>query len=341
MSVQRRDTEGNRDIYASFLQESGRWSTPKNLGNKINTSDEESSPFIAPDGKTLYFSSKGHLGFGGTDIFISHRLDDTWTNWSDPENIGPTINDENDQMFFHLEYDSKYAYYTTGTGVDADIFRVELPAMHLPEPIITLYGRVLDINTLEPIDGVNIDLVNQTANYIHTKQQTDIDGFYSFVLPIAAIFELNVAKENYITVEHEPIDLHSVYESDSIKRDIFLSPIEVGQRISLDNIYFNFDKATLRDESIPQLSKVVNFLEENKKVTIQLDGHTCSIGQDDYNQKLSEGRARAVLEFLLKNGIKEKRLSSFGFGETKPLESNDDEASREKNRRVEFVILSK
>lgn len=341
MSVQRRDTKGNRDIYVSFIQENGRWSTPKNLGEKINTSDEESTPFIAPDGKTMYFSSKGHLGFGGNDIFISHRLDDTWTNWSDPENLGPTVNDENDQMFFHLEYDSKYAYYTNGNGVDADIYRIELPAMHLPEPIITLYGRVLDINTKEPIEGADIDLINQTDNYIVTEQTTEKDGFYSLVMPIGAIFELNVVKENYITVEHEPIDLHSVYESDSIKRDIFLSPIEVGQRISLDNIYFDFDRATLREESAPQLDKVVSFLEDNKKVTIQLDGHTCSMGQEDYNQKLSEDRARAVLEYLVKNGIKSKRLSSFGFGETKPIESNDDEESRQKNRRVEFVILSK
>ncbi len=341
MSVQRRDTYGGRDIYVTFLQENGRWSTPVNLGKKINTSDEESSPFLAPDGKTLYFSSKGHLGFGGSDVFISHRLDDTWTNWSDPENLGPTINNEHDQMFFHLEYDSKYAYYTEGIGHDADIFRIELPAMHLPEPVITLFGKVLDANSLQPIAGAEISLINSTANFIVSEQTTEEDGYYSFAMPISAIYELNVIKNNYITVDHEPIDLHAVYESDSVERDILLSPIEVGQRISLDNIYFDFDKASLRDESIPQLTKVVNFLNENRKITIQLDGHTCSMGQEDYNQKLSEERARAVLNYLVSQGIKEKRLSSFGFGETKPRESNDTPTEREKNRRVEFVILSK
>ncbi|WP_394369449.1 OmpA family protein [Fulvivirga lutea] len=120
-----------------------------------------------------------------------------------------------------------------------------------------------------------------------------------------------------------------------------MSPIEVGERISLDNIYFDFDNATLRPESAPQLNKVIKFLEDNKKIKIQLDGHTCSIGKDDYNQKLSEDRARAVLEYLVDNGIKDKRLSSFGFGETKPRETNEDESGREKNRRVEFVILEK
>ena len=135
------------------------------------------------------------------------------------------------------------------------------------------------------------------------------------------------------------MDLHSVYESDSVYKDILMSPIEVGERISLDNIYFDFDKATLRNESAPQLNKVVQFLKDNRKIRIQLDGHTCSIGQADYNQKLSEDRAKAVLAYLLKNGIKEKRLSSAGFGESKPRENNENEAGREKNRRVEFVIL--
>lgn len=341
MSVQRRDTYGNRDLYVSFQEKSGRYSIPKNLGDLINTSDEESSPFLAPDGKTLFFSSKGHLGFGGSDLFISRRLDDTWTNWSEPENLGPTVNDENDQIFFQLEYDSKYAYYVNGTGEDADIYRIELPVMHLPEPIITLYGQALDRKTMLPLSGVDLELLNTTAGSIQESQITAQDGFYSFTLPISSIYELNAIKDGYISVEHEPLDLHTVYESDSIFRNILMTPIEVGQRISLDNIYFDFDKATLKPESTPQLDKVYDFLRSNKKVKIQLDGHTCSIGQDDYNQKLSEDRARAVLEYLSKKGVKDKRLSSFGFGETKPIASNDEEATREQNRRVEFVILEK
>ncbi len=339
MSVHRRESYGKRDLYVSLVNEQGIWKTPINLGEAINTSDEESSPFLAPDGRTLYFSSKGHLGFGGSDVFVSHRLDDTWKNWSEPENLGPIINNENDQIFFQLEYDSKYAYYVNGTGDYADIYRIELPVMHLPEPIITVHGRVLDRKTLKPLDQAHISLLNNTNNYIEAEITTEQDGYYSFALPIGAVYELNASREDYVSVEHEPMDLHSVYESDSLHKDILMSPIEVGERISLDNIYFDFDKATLRPESSPQLNKVVTFLKDNKKIKIQLDGHTCSIGKDDYNQKLSEDRARAVLEYLTENGIKEKRLSSFGFGETKPRETNDLEAGREKNRRVEFVIL--
>lgn len=339
MSVHRRESYGNRDIYVCHLQENGRYGTPINLGKLINTSDEESSPFLAPDGRTLYFSSKGHLGFGGSDVFISHRLDDTWKNWSEPVNLGPTVNNENDQIFFQLEYDTKYAYYVNGTGTDADIYRIELPAMHLPEPIVTIHGKVLDKKTLLPLDKADVSLHNNTDEYIQAEVYTDADGIYSFAIPIGAIYEINAEREGYISVEHEPMDLKSVYESDSVYKDILMSPIEVGERISLDNIYFDFDKAILKPESEPQLNKVVQFLQENKKIKIQLDGHTCSIGQGDYNQKLSEERARAVLEYLIGKGVKEKRLSSFGFGETKPMETNEDESRRIKNRRVEFVIL--
>ncbi|QSE97749.1 OmpA family protein [Fulvivirga lutea] len=341
MSVQRRESFGKRDLYVSHVKENGNYGTPINLGKTINTSDEESSPFLAPDGKTLYFSSKGHLGFGGSDIFVSHRLDDSWTNWSEPENLGPLINNGDDQIFFQLEYDSKYAYYVNGTGDDADIYRIELPAMHLPEPIVTVYGKVLDKNTLVPLDKADITLSNTTNHFIEAEVYTSEDGFYSFAIPIGAVYEINAEREGYISVEHEPMDMHSIYESDSVNKDILMSPIEVGERISLDNIYFDFDNATLRPESAPQLNKVIKFLEDNKKIKIQLDGHTCSIGKDDYNQKLSEDRARAVLEYLVDNGIKDKRLSSFGFGETKPRETNEDESGREKNRRVEFVILEK
>ena len=339
LSVHRRESFGGRDIYVSHLQENGNYGTPINLGKVINTADEESSPFLAPDGRTLYFSSKGHLGFGGSDIFVSHRLDDTWKNWSEPENLGPTVNDDRDQIFFQLEYDTKYAYYVNGTGVDADIYRIELPAMHLPEPILTVYGKVLDKNTLMPLDKADVTLHNNTDNYIQAEILTEEDGFYSFAIPIGAVYEVNAEREGYISIEHEPMDLNSIYESDSVYKDILMSPIEVGERISLDNIYFDFDKAILRPESEPQLNKVVKFLNDNKKIKIEVDGHTCSMGQEDYNQKLSEERAKAVLDYLVNKGIKEKRITSFGFGETKPIETNEYEAGRIKNRRVEFVIL--
>ncbi|WP_185113953.1 OmpA family protein [Fulvivirga imtechensis] len=341
MSVQRRDTYGNRDLYVSFVQDNGRWSTPKNLGNVINTSEEESSPFLAPDGKTLYFSTKGHLGFGGSDVFVSRRIDDSWTKWTEPENLGPFINSPDDEIFFHLAYDTKYAYYTKGNGLDADIYRLELPLFHLPEPVVELNVTVLDKNTLEPIPHANLVIFDKNKNKEEWKQKSDGSGKFSFVIPNGTKYEISAQAENYLSIESHMVDLSVVYESDEIDYVIHMDPIEVGQRIPLDNIYFDFNKATLRTESIPQLDKIYSFLEENSKVKIQLDGHTCSMGSEDYNQKLSEERARSVMDYLLNKGIRSKQVNSAGFGESKPLASNETESGRVQNRRVEFVITDK
>ncbi|UII23010.1 OmpA family protein [Fulvivirga ligni] len=341
MSVQRRDSEGMRDLYVSFRQENGRWSTPKNLGPSINTPEEESSPFLAADGKTLYFSSSGHLGFGGSDVYISRRLDDTWTNWSTPENLGPYINSTDDEIFFHLAYDSKYAYYTRGNGVDADIYRLELPAYELPEPTVELKVKVVDKNTLEPIPTSELVVYNKEMDLAEWHPSTDNTGIFDFIIPKGHTYEISGQAENYLSVETHQIDLSTVFEDEKLEYVIHMTPIEVGERIPLDNIYFDFDKATLRSESIPQLDKVFKFMEDNPSVVIQLDGHTCSLGSANYNQKLSEDRARSVMEYIVNKGIKKKRISSLGFGEANPIASNDTESGRVKNRRVEFVIMDK
>ncbi|UII29253.1 OmpA family protein [Fulvivirga maritima] len=341
MSVHRRNGEGGRDLYVSFKQENGRWSTPKNLGSTINTPDEESSPFLAADGKTLYFSSKGHLGFGGSDVYISRRLDDTWTNWSTPENLGPYINSADDEIFFHLAYDSKYAYYTRGDGQDADIYRLELPAYELPDPTVELNVKVINKNTKELIPEAKLVVHNKTMDIAEWHPSTDNTGKFDFIIPKGYVYEISAKADKFLSIDTHQIDLTRVYESETMEYVLHMTPIEVGERIPLDNIYFDFDKATLRDESIPQLNKVVRFMEDNPKVTIQLDGHTCSLGSESYNKRLSEDRARSVMDYLLKEGIKKKRVSSLGFGEAQPIASNETESGRVKNRRVEFVITDK
>lgn len=338
MSVQRRNTLGGRDLYVTFLQDDGTWTTPKNLGEVINTSDEESSPFLAVDGRTLYFSSKGHLGFGGSDVYMSRRLDDTWTNWSEPENLGPIINTENDEMFFHIAYNNRYAYYTIGTGDDADIYRFALPVFQLPLPIIHAEGLVVNKNTQEPIEKAEVIFYNLTDNTIEAKVISDSTGYVEASVPSGIRYEIRAQAEGYVYLDNNYLDLKDIFENDTVNFKIEMTPTEVGERIALDNIYFDFDKATLRKESIPQLARIVKFLEENNKIKIQLDGHTCSMGREDYNQKLSEARAQSVRDFILNSGIKKNRVKSVGFGENQPLVSNDTEENRKKNRRVEFVI---
>lgn len=341
MSVQRRNTYGLRDIYVTFLKDDGNWTTPKNLGPIINTSDEESTPYLGTDGRTLYFSSKGHLGFGGSDIYVSKRLDDTWQNWSEPENLGPLVNTPNDEIFFHIAYNNRYAYYTQGNGIDADIYRFELPTFHLPLPIVKIEGYVVDKENEVPIEGAEVVFRNLSDNTIEAHQRSNSLGFIDLSIPSGYKYQISVEAEGFVNIEDLTLDFTDIYDNDTLSYRLEMTPVKIGQRIALDNIYFDFDKATLRPESQTQLNKIVDFLEKNDKVKIELDGHTCSIGKEDYNQLLSENRALAVKQYLIYNGIKEKRITSFGFGESKPRESNETSSGREQNRRVEFVIKEK
>ncbi|MDH5398881.1 MAG: OmpA family protein [Cyclobacteriaceae bacterium] len=343
MSVHRRESFGKRDIYVTFQQEDGTWSVPLNLGKTINTGEEEAAPYLAEDGKTLFFSSDGHLGYGGADVFISRRLDDTWTNWSEPENLGTAVNSREDDMFFYLtESDHKYAYFTRGDKKDADIYRLLLPIFHLPEPVVALEGRVLNRKTMEPIGDARITFRETESRVIVHRQYSDkSNGAYNASLPLGKVYELYASAEGFLSIESQEIDMTSFFEPDTLQRDILLDPVEVGKRVPLDNIYFDYNKATLRQESASQLNLIYEFMEENLTARIELDGHTCSMGDEDYNQKLSERRARAVRRYLLDRGIESERVTSIGLGEAAPVASNESEEGREQNRRVEFVIMEK
>lgn len=442
MSVHRRGGHGNRDLHVSFIQDDGTWSTPLNLGDVINTSEIEASPFLAFDNKTLYFSSEGHLGYGEEDIFVSHRLDDSWTNWTEPENLGPAVNSSEDDIFFNLTPYQNYAYFSRGDKDNTDIFKFELPLFLLPDPLLIVRGKVLNGTNKKPVpnaliqfrdlkrkvkiqqfrsDSVNAsyqvilptgtnyqvfsyhnELVTPKDEQINAEfiYQTDTiykdillypvedgriislnalltgiitngntglpmkdveitfkdsrhntlvkkiitasnTGGYAFEIPIGNLYNLNIQSKGFVSVENVMLDLSYSYESDTIVRDFKLYPIELGQRVSLNNIYFDFDKANLRPESQTQLKQVFQFLKDNRKVKVQFDGHTCSIGQADYNQKLSEDRALAVYQYLVGKGIPKRRMSSFGFGETDPAEANSSRLNRAQNRRVEFVITDK
>ena len=340
MSVQRRVNYGGRDLYVSFLKENGKWSTPKNLGKTINTSDEDFAPFLAEDGKTLYFSSKGRLGFGGSDIYITKRLDNSWTNWSEPENLGPTINSELDDMFFVLSTDHKYAYYTKGDGEDADIYYLQLPIYQLPEPVVRVNVKVINQQNLELVPFAKLKVLDHDISEVVFSQLGDSTGGFSIVLPNGRVYEIKAEADDFLSVDSHIIDLNPAYESDTLDYDLNLIPIEKGIRVPLSHIYFEFDKAKLKPESFPQLDRVFKFMAKNQKVEIQLDGHTCSIGAENYNQVLSEKRALAVKDYLVQKGIDSKRLLSLGFGETVPKAENTTEEGREINRRVEFVILN-
>ncbi len=341
MSIEREDSYGDRDLYASFLNDDGQWSEPLNLGNTLNTASEESAPFLAADDETLYFSSDGYAGFGGTDIFVTRRLDDTWKNWTEPENLGPDINSENDDEFFNIPASGEYAYYSRGVGTEnLDIFKLELPVFYQPAPVVLVQGTVYNSKTNEPLGNVKIlyeRLPDGTEVGLATSDPQS--GAYKIILPSGAKYGYLAEADGYVAVNAN-MDLNDLEEYKEISQDLFLVPVEAGATITLNNIFFDFDRSSLKDDSYPELTRLIEFMNNNSGVEVEIAGHTDSIGTEAYNQRLSDRRAKAVYDHLVKNGIAPERVVSRGFGESKPVADNINKEGRSQNRRVEFKILS-
>ncbi|MGB3183020.1 MAG: OmpA family protein [Cyclobacteriaceae bacterium] len=336
MSVQREEGEGNNDLYVSFQEEDGTYSEPKNLGARINTASSEISPYLAKDGRTLYFSSNGFSSFGGQDIYVSRRLDETWDKWTEPENLGPDVNSENDDLFFFLTQENT-GYFVRGAEENADIYYFDLPLYYEPEPIIALQGRVMDKKTMEPVAGAKVSVERLPDGQMSGETVSSADGEYEILLHPGQKYGYFAEAKDYYPIS-ESIDLTVAGDNSAVQQDLYLVPIEPEVPIRLSNIFFDFNKAELREESFPELNRLVRLMEENPAISIRIEGHTDAIGSNAYNERLSLRRANAIFRYLTENNIDYNRLSSRGYGEGKPLETNNTEEGRAVNRRVEFVI---
>jgi outer membrane protein OmpA-like peptidoglycan-associated protein len=339
MSVEGDPTYGSRDLYVSFLMDDGRWSEPLNLGLNINTALEEASPFLAADDKTLYFSSNGYTGYGKHDIYVSRRLDNTWTNWSEPENLGPQINSEEDDAFFNIPPTGEYGYFSRNFSENnSDIFRFELPKEHQPDAVVTVRGVVYNTKTRRPIQARIFYESLPDGKEIGTIESDPLTGEYQIILPSGQLYGYLAEAEGFVAINAN-INLVDNKVYGELLKDLFLVPIEKGAVVTLNNIFFDFDKYELKEESFPELNRVAEMMQKNGDVKISIEGHTDNIGTQQYNITLSERRAKAVVTYLVKAGIDQNRLQSKGWGKSKPIASNDDEiGGRELNRRVEFII---
>lgn len=337
MALERDETYGGNDVYVSFLLDDGNWSTPLNVGRTINTAGNESTAFLAPDNRTLYFSSEGHNGFGGHDIFMSRRLDDTWLKWSEPQNLGSGINTRDWDAYFSIPASGEYAYFVSNANSfgGSDIFRIPLSEALRPRPVVLMSGTVLDAKTGKPIEA---DIVVQTlieGTPVAQARSNPTTGKYALSLPAGDVYSFYAQAPNYFAV-NESIDLlnQSAYEEQS--RDLRLVPVEAGQSVDLNNIFFETGKWEILPSSAMELERIVGLLKENPRMAITVLGHTDDVGSEQDNQRLSEKRASAVVDYLANKGIKKSRMKFKGMGEAKPV----DEANRTKNRRVEFRIDS-
>ncbi|MEQ9423425.1 MAG: OmpA family protein [Cyclobacteriaceae bacterium] len=345
MSVQRKKKKeniGEKDIYVSFRTGENEWTKPKNLGTTINTEGEEIGPFLAADGVTLFYSTNGLEGFGDNDIYMSKRLDDTWTNWSKPLNVGPVINSDDWETGFTIPASGEYAYFVSaksGYG-KSDIFRIKLPQEAKPDPVVLVYGRVLNSATKEPLKANIFYETLPEGKEVGLARSEPENGTYKIVLPFGKQYGFLAKAKDFYAVS-ENLDLTDLKEYTEIEKDLYLSPIEVGEVVRLNNIFFEFGKAELKPESYPELDRVAKLLDENSGIKIELSGHTDNVGDDASNMSLSSARAQSVVEYLTSKGVSKGRLTSKGYGETSPVATNETEEGRAFNRRVEFKILGK
>ncbi|MDH5368335.1 MAG: OmpA family protein [Cyclobacteriaceae bacterium] len=358
MSVMREDTKGGLDMYVSFLEDDSTWTEPLNIGADVNTAGDEVSPFMAADDQTLYFSSNGYSGFGGSDVFAVKRLDDTWTKWSNPENMGNTINSEYEDLFFYIPVKSDKAYYSRGVSADdVDIYSVDLPLYVMPEQIVSVKGQLLDAKTGEPISAKIIYERLSDGKELGISLSDSSTGNYELLLPAGEIYGIRAEANGYISenqnldltnwkdgdkkIDHEDFSLKSIDDEDKpLEKDLELVPIEKDAVVTLNNVFFDFDNADLKSESKPELNRLVETLTTRSTMIIEVDGHTDSTGSEDYNLILSERRAKAVANYLIQQGVDTDRVIVKYFGESQPVTTNSTQESRRKNRRVEFKIMN-
>ncbi|BDS13331.1 OmpA family protein [Aureispira anguillae] len=332
LSVQRKDSYGHKDLYVSFRKENGIWSVPLNMGKQINSFENEVNPFVAADGKTLYFASQGHPGYGHHDLFVAKRLDETWTNWTKPQNLGPKINTPYNDFSFYLDAEGEYAYL----GSKGDIWRIENPEK--PEPIVLIKGRVFNAKTKEPMSAL-IEYQDLLAkNKLGNATSDPVSGAYQIVLPAGKKYGYQAAKNGFYAVSNF-VDLVHLEKYGEKNIDIYLTPIEKGEVVRLNNIFFEFNKAIFKQESYAELERLYYLMEQQQELKIEISGHTDDKGGADYNLELSQKRANAVMQYLLDKGINADRLQAVGYGEQKPLLKNSSDSNRSINRRVEFKVL--
>ena len=347
--IRGRNQTKNTDIYVSRLQDDGTWGTPERLPDHINTPKEEESVLIHPDGKTLYFASRGHVGMGGLDLYVT-RMDEEG-NWSQPENLGYPINTKFDENSLMVSPDGEIAFFAsdrTGGYGDLDIYYFVMPEHLRPTKTLYFEGLVYDMETRRPIPG-KFQLIDlKTGKEVIYSEADKLTGEFLVSLPLNREYALNVSYPGY-TFYSKNFNMTTTDETlEAIHMDVPMIPIASKHPVLLENVFFDLSAATLRPESYVELNKLVDFLNENKKIHIQLEGHTDTRGDEAKNQKLSEDRAKSVYEYLISKGIDAGRLAYKGFGESQPRISDEEiaklatekerEAAHQSNRRTEYTI---
>ncbi len=360
---------GDRDIYKVVLSDKAKWGEPQNLGPVINTQYGEEGVDIQADGKTLYFSSQGHNSMGGYDVFKSST--DSTGKWSEPENLGYPVNTPGDDVFFSISASGKHGYYSSvkkdGYG-EKDIYMITFLGPEKPVALSNeddllagnaggvsdvmmtsavavnktrmtlLKGVVTDSVTHLPLEA-SIELVDNKKNVVIADFTSNSKtGKYLVSLPSGTNYGIAVKAKDYLFYS-ENFNIPDTASYQVVEKNVALQPLKIGSRIVLKNIFFDFDKATLRPESTAELDRLINLLTTYANLKIEISGYTDNKGSQAYNQKLSEARSKSVVDYLIAHGIPTARLTYKGYGMDSPIATNETDEGRQLNRRTEFKII--
>lgn len=341
MTTEMKDSYGGKDIYVSFLKSDDTWSEPRNIGSVVNTGESESTPFIAPDGVTMYFSTSGHIGYGNNDIFLTRRLDDTWLNWSIPENVGPIVNTNQWDGYFTVSAQGDYAYFSSvqnSLGAE-DIFRIKIPEKIKPQTLVQISGNVINQTTKEAIAAKIIVKSTISSDSILVDYDPYL-GDFSFMWPSKKPFTVDIKAKGFIS-KREKFDYRNQKNYIEVSQVFGLTPVALNKQFKVPNLNFEQSKFEIPKEAYAALDEISNILISNQELNLFIEGHTDNLGDWDANLTLSLDRVNSVKSYLISKGISADRIETKGWGGTKPLSSSSQEDKRRLNRRVEFSFFVK
>ncbi len=344
LSMKSHGTLGGEDLYVSFYESEHKlWSAPLHLGSILNTPGDEITPYLAPDGVTLYFSSNGRADSKGFDIYLTRRLDDSWRRWSPPVRLPDGINSDADDFYFRmpaLRPEVGFLVSSDHPEKGREIYQVPVPQAYRPRPVVTVTGQVRELHSQRPVGELEVryyDLEKQQL--VGTVYSDPQDGRYRVLLPAGYRYGIVAVGATYFSIS-EQIDLRGGMEAGDQVQDIQVVPLVTGGVIRLSGLYFGVGDSMLRPESLVELERLVWLMSEKPSLRIEVVGHTDSTGRPDLNDRLSLARAVAVVRYLEGRGIAPDRMKARGAGAREPVADNATPAGRAQNRRVEIRIVS-
>ncbi len=332
---------GKEDIWVTHQNDDGSWVVPENLGPTVNSAGRDMAPFIHGSGSTLYFVSDGHRGLGGLDAFMTTL--DAAKEWQTPQNMGYPLNTHADEGSLFISPDNKTGFYSrqldaANSTVNISLFKFDVPEVWKSTPSTYAQGRVFSDETKQPLEAT-IQVYDIATDSLMQQVKSDkVNGEYTVVLTEGKQYAFYVSAPKFL-MNSLSFDYTTSQALTPVALDVYLKPIKAGSAVVLQNLFFDTGKYEIGTKSTTELNKLIGFLNLNKDLKIEIAGHTDDVGTSKDNQLLSERRAKAVTDYLSRNGIASARIRSQGYGQSKPVIPNTSEENRQQNRRIEMKVL--